>query len=104
MRKEFYRDAEGRTYAAPQYGKEITVKVGNDLDKPGTIALTQEAMDELGVKEGDIVELYGAWMQEVTAVPYQNEEISVARLDKASREALPCAIGQDLGIRKKFKL
>jgi len=104
MSKEFYRIIEGQTYAAPQYGKEILVRVGDDLDKAGTVVMTQEAMDELGITEGDRIEIYGAWTQEATAEPYQNEDITVIGMDKAIRKTLPCVIGQEVGIRKKFRL
>jgi hypothetical protein len=104
MRKEFYCEVEGQTYAAPQYGKEIILKLGTDLDKPDTIAMTKEAMDELGIKEGEKVEIFGAWTQEATATLYQNDDVRIARMDKTTREALPCKIGQGIGVRKKFIL
>ena len=48
MRKEFYQEVEGKTYAAPQYGHEIRLKVGEDLQEQKTVALSREAMEELG--------------------------------------------------------
>ena len=39
MRKEFCLECEGMTYAAPQYGKEIRVKVGKDVDEKGVFEI-----------------------------------------------------------------
>jgi len=103
MRKEFYQEVEGRTYAAPQYGHEIRVKVGEDLQEQKTVALGKEAMEELGIQEGDMVEVYGAWIQEAEVVLSKDKDITVVRLSKDVREALPCAVGQFVGIRKKHE-
>ena len=103
MRKEFYQEVEGRTYAAPQYGHEIRVKVAEDLKERKTVALSKEAMVELGVQEGDRVEVYGAWIQEAKVVLSNDKDITLARLSKDVRQALPCAVGQFVGIRKKHE-
>ena len=106
MRKEFYQEVEGRTYAAPQYGHEIRVKVGEDLQEQKTVktvALSKEAMVELGIQEGDMVEVYGAWIQGAKVVLSKDKDITLARLSKDVREALPCAVGQFVGIRKKHE-
>jgi len=103
MRKEFYQMCEGRTYAAPQYGKEIRVKVGEDLDQKGAVSISREGMEELGIEQGDLVEIYGAWIQEVKAVLSKEKDITVVRMDKAVREALPCIIGEYVGVRSKYK-
>ncbi len=63
MRDAFYRKVEGRTYAAPQYGGEITLTVGDDIEGSGVAAMTGEAMAELGISEGETVEIIGAWTQ-----------------------------------------
>ena len=103
MKKEFYKEVEGRTYAAPQYGHEIRVKVGEDLQEQKTVALSKEAMVELGIQEGDMVEVYGAWIQEAEVVLSKDKDITLARLSKDVREGLPCAVGQFVGIRKKHE-
>jgi anaerobic selenocysteine-containing dehydrogenase len=103
MRQEFYPEIEGRTYVAPQYGHEITVRVGDDLDQAGCIAMSREAMEELGVRDGDYVEIYGAWMQRAKAVLSKEKDITVVRIHRRIREALPCAIGQHVGIRKAIR-
>jgi hypothetical protein len=103
MRKEFYQEVKGRTYAAPQYGHEIRVKVAEDLKEPKTVALSKEAMVELGVQEGDRVEVYGAWIQEAVVVLSKDKDITLARLSKDVRQALPCAVGHFVGIRKKHE-
>ncbi len=103
MRDCFYQACEGRTYAAPQYGQEISVNVGEDLDQKGVIALSREALEELGIQEGESVEIYGAWMQEAKAVISDEKEMTIVRMNKTIREALPCAIGQCVGIRSKSK-
>jgi len=99
MRQEFYTKVEGRTYVAPQYGQEIRVRIGEDLDQEGSIAMSKEAMEELGVREGEVVEIYGAWMQPANAVLSKENDITVVRIHKKIREALPCDIGQAVGIR-----
>ena len=103
MREEFYLKAEGKTYAAPQYGYEIRVKVGEDLEGENAVAMNGEAMEELGIQEGDIVEVYGAWIQEAKAVLSKEKDMTLVRLSKAVREKLPCSIGQHVGIRKKYE-
>lgn len=103
MRKEFCLECEGMTYAAPQYGKEIRVKVGKDVDEEGVVTLSKEAIEELEIQEGDLVEIYGAWMKEAKAVLSGEKDIALVRMDKALRAALPCAIGQCIGIRKKYE-
>lgn len=103
MRECFYQTCEGRTYAAPQYGHEIRVKVGEDIDKKGAIAMSKEAMEELRIKEGDVVEIYGAWMQKATTILSDDPDITVVHMDRAVREALPCEIGQYVGIRSEYK-
>jgi hypothetical protein len=103
MRKEFYQHVEGRTYAAPQYGHEIRVKVGEDLQEQKAVALSKEAMVELGIQESDAVEVLGAWIQEAEVVLSKDKDITLARLSKDVREALPCAVGQFVGIRKKHE-
>lgn len=103
MREEFYKKVEGCTYAAPQYGHEIRVWIGQDLDRKGSIAMSKEAMEELGIQEGELVEIYGAWMKKARAMVSDEKDITVVRMNKDIREALPCAIGQCVGIRKKTK-
>ncbi len=103
MRECFYQECEGRTYVAPQYGHEIRVRVGEDLDRKNAVAISKEAMEELGIQEGDVVEICGAWMQQGETVLSSEEEITVVRMDKTIRQALPCARGQYIGIRAKDK-
>ena len=59
MRDVFYRKVEGRTYVAPQFGKEILLKVGADIETEGSVTMSKEAMEELEISENDIVEIYG---------------------------------------------
>jgi hypothetical protein len=99
MRQEFYAKVEGRTYVAPQYGHEISVRLGEDLDQEGSIAMSKEAMEELGVREGEMVEIYGAWIQRAKTVLSKEKDITVVRIHRKIRDALPCAIGQTVGIR-----
>ena len=103
MRDVFYRKVEGRTYVAPQFGKEILLKVGADVETEGSVAVSKEAMEELEILENDIVEIYGAWMQKAKAILSQEKDITLIRMDKKIREALPVAIGQAVGVRKRFK-
>ena len=103
MRKEFCLECEGITYAAPQYGKEIRVKVGKDVDEEGAVTLSKEAIEELEIQEGDLVEIYGAWMKEAKVVLSDEKDIELVGMDKALRVALPCVIGQCVGIRKKYE-
>jgi hypothetical protein len=98
----FDREVEGRTYVAPQYGKEITVKVGEDLESEDTAAVSEEAMEELGLRAGDIIEIYGAWMQEAKIVLSHEVEPTIIQMNKRIREKLPVDVGQNVGIRKKY--
>ena len=102
MREEFYQKVEGKTYAVPQYGHEIKVKIVGDLDQKDSVAMNKEAMEELGIMEGDTVEIYGAWIKEAKAVVSIEDDITFIKMSKAVREALPCDIGQYVGIRKKY--
>jgi len=102
MGNVFYREVEGRTYAAPQYGKEITVTVGEDIVEGGTAAISKEAMEELDIKEGDLIEIYGAWMQEAKAILSNQKDITIIQMNKRMRETLPVDIGQRVGVRKKY--
>jgi hypothetical protein len=102
MREEFYKTVEGRTYAAPQYGPEISVHVGEDLDQDGAVAMSREAMEELGIGEGEMVEIYGAWMQQAKAVLAKGKDITLVKMSRKIREALPGKIGQTVSIRKKY--
>lgn len=103
MRDVFYRKVEGMTYVAPQYGKEILLKVGADIEADGSVAMSKEAMEELEISENDIVEIYGAWMQKGKAILSKEKDITIIRMDKKIREALPVAIGQTVGVRKKYR-
>ena len=103
MREEFYLKADGQTYAAPQYGYEIRVKVGEDLKEEKAVAMSKEAMAELGIQEGDIVEIYGAWIQEAKAVLSKEKDMTLVRMSQEIREALPCSADQYVGIRRKYE-
>lgn len=103
MRDVFYRKVEGMTYVAPQYGKEILLKVGPDIEDDGAVAMSKEAMEELEISENDIVEIYGAWIQKTKAILSKEKDITIIRMDKKIREALPVAIGQTVGVRKKYR-
>jgi hypothetical protein len=103
MKDVFYRKVEGRAYAAPQFGKEILLKVGADIESEGSVAMSKEAMEELEISENDIVEIYGAWMQKAKAILSQEKDITLIRMDKKIREALPVAIGQIIGARKEYQ-
>ncbi len=102
MREEFYKKVPDRTYAVQQYGHEIRVRVGEDLDTTGAIAMSKEAMEELGIKEGNLVDIYGAWMQTAKAVTSNEKDITLVKMNRDIREALPCSINQCVGIRKKY--
>jgi hypothetical protein len=102
MRDAFYKKIEGRTYAAPQYGKEITLTVGEDIEGNGVAAVTKEAMTELGVSEGETVEIIGAWTQKAKALLLKEEDITIIRMDEKIRTALPIDIGQEVGVRKEY--
>ena len=103
MRDVFYRKVEGMTYVAPQYGKEILLKVGADIETEGSVAMSKEAMEELEISGNDIVEIYGAWMQKAKATLSQEKDITLIRMDKKIRETLPVAIGQTIGVRKEHQ-
>jgi hypothetical protein len=103
MRDVFYRKVEGRTYVAPQFGKEILLKVGADIETKGSVVMSKEAMEELEISENDIVEIYGAWMQKAKAILSQEKDITLIRMDKKIREALPVAIGQTAGVRREHQ-
>lgn len=98
----FYKKVEGRTYAAPQYGKEITLKVGKDIEERGAVAISKEAMAELGILEGEVVEIIGAWTQKAKVIPSTEQDMTIIRMDKEIRGALPVDIGQEVGIRKEY--
>ena len=102
MRDAFYKKIEGRTYAAPQYGKEIILTVGEDIEGNGVAAMTEEAMTELGVSEGETVEIIGAWTQKAEAVLLKEGDITIIRMDKKTRTALPIDAGQEVGVRKEY--
>ena len=103
MRDAFYKKVEGRTYAAPQYGKEITLTVGDDIEGSGVAAMSGEAMAELGVSEGETVEIIGAWTLKAKAVLLGGEgDITALRMDKKTRTALPVDEGQEVGVRKEY--
>jgi hypothetical protein len=102
MRDAFYRKVEGRTYAAPQYGEEITLTVGDDIEGNGVAAMTREAMAELGISEGETVEIIGAWTQKAKTVLLSGRgDITALRMDKKTRTALPVDAGQEVGVRKE---
>lgn len=98
----FQKEVEGRTYSAPQYGKEITLKVGKDIKEKGSVSISKEAMDELGIKEGDLVEIIGAWSQEAKVITSISKEKNIIELDENIREALPVDVGQEVSIREKY--
>ncbi len=103
MRDAFYKKIEGRTYAAPQYGKEITLTVGEDIEGNGVAAMTEEAMTELGVSEGETIEIIGAWTRKAKAVLLKGRgDITTLRVDEKTRTALPVDIGQEVGVRKEY--
>lgn len=103
MRDVFYRKVEGRAYAAPQYGKEILLKVGTDIETEGSVTMSKEAMEELEISENDIVEIYGAWSQKSKAILSEEKDITMIRMNKKVREALPVAIEQIVGVRKEYR-
>ena len=104
MRDAFYKKVEGRTYAAPQYGKEITLTVGEDLEGNGVAAMSGEAMAELEISEGETVEIIGAWIQKAKAVLLSGEgDFTALRMDKRTRVALPVDTGQEVGVRKEYR-
>ena len=104
MHEVFYKTVEGRTYAAPQYGKEIALTVGDDIEGNGVAAMSGEAMAELGVSEGETVEIIGAWTQRATAVLLSGGgDITVIHMDRKTRIALPVDTGQEVGVRKEYR-
>ena len=104
MRDAFYRKVEGRTYAAPQYGKEITLTVGDDIEGNGVAAMTGEAMAELGISEGETVEVIGARTQKAKAILLSGGgDVTALRIDKKTRIALPVDAGQEVGVRKEYR-
>lgn len=103
MRDAFYKKIEGRTYAAPQYGKEITLTVGDDIEGNGVAAMSGEAMVELGVSEGETVEIIGAWTLKAKTVLLGGEgDVTALRMDKKTRTSLPVDTGQEVGVRKEY--
>jgi hypothetical protein len=48
---------------------------------------------------GEKVEICGAWIQRAKTVLSQEKDITVVRIYRKIREALPCAIGQTVGTR-----
>jgi hypothetical protein len=103
MRDAFYKKVEGRTYAAPQYGKEITLTVGEDIEGNGVAAMSGEAMAELEISEGETVEIIGAWTPKTKAVLLsEGGDITALRMDKKTRTALPVDVGQEVGVRKEY--
>ena len=64
--------------------------------------MTQEAMAELGISEGETVEIIGAWTQKARVILLKEEDITIIRMDKKTRTALPVDIGQEVGIRKEY--
>ena len=99
----FYKKVEGRTYAAPQYGKEITLIVGQDIEGKGVAAISKEAMAELGVSEGETIEIVGAWTQKAEAVLLGEGDMTTIRIDSKTRTVLPVDIGQEVGVRKEYR-
>ncbi len=102
MSNVFYRQVEGKTYAAPQYGKEIILKVGEDLEGNGVAAISKEAMAELEVSELETIEIIGAWTQKAKAIMRREGDVTTIRIDERTRKSLPVAIGQEVGVRKKY--
>ena len=102
MSDAFYKKVEGRTYAAPQYGKEITLRVGEDIEGDGVAGISREAKVELGVSEGEIIEIIGAWTQKARVVLLRGGDITTIRMDEGTRTDLPVDIGQEVGVRKEY--
>ncbi len=100
----FYRKVEGATYAAPKYGREITLKVGRDIEGEGIAAMSGEAMAELGISGGDTVDIIGAWTQKATAVLLEEAgDITILRMDGKTRSALPVDVGHEVGVRREYR-
>lgn len=68
----------------------------------GGAAITEEAMTELGVLEGETVEITGAWTQKAKVILLKEGGITIIRMDKKIRTALPVDIGQEVGVRKEY--
>ena len=102
MRDVFYKNLEEQTYAAPQYGKEITLKIGEDIERNGVAAISEEAMVELEVSEGETIEIVGAWTQKAKVTMLTGGEMIAIRIAERTRKALPVAIGQEVGVRKEY--
>jgi hypothetical protein len=100
MHDVFNRKVDGRTYAAPLYGKEITLTVGEDMEGDAVASISEEAMIELGVSEGGTIEIIGAWSQKAKATILREGEITTIRIDERTRKALPVSAGQKVGVRK----
>ena len=64
--------------------------------------MIKEAMTELGISEGETVEIIGAWTQRAKVIPLEEEDITIIRMDKKTRTALPVDIGQEVGVRKEY--
>ena len=100
----FERKVAGRTYAAPQYGWEITLTVGPDVPGEAVAAMSRAAMAALGVSEGETVELIGAWTRTArVACLDDSETVTAVRLDAETRLALPVSLGQEVGVRKECR-
>lgn len=103
MTDAFDREVPGRTYAAPQYGREITLTVGADIQGEGVAAMSRAALAALEVSEGEMVEVIGAWTQKARAACLDDAEgITTLRLDAKTRLALPVKVGHDVGVRKRY--
>lgn len=102
MQDAFYKKVEGQTYAAPQYGREITLRVGEDTENDTLATISQEAMLELGVTEGDTIEIIGAWTQKVRVTTLREGQIDIIRMSERVRKALPVSVGQEVGVRKEY--
>lgn len=103
MHDVFYNKVEGRTYAAPQYGTEITLTVGEDIGGSGVAAISREAMAELEVSQGETVEIIGAWTQKATVVLLkEGESITTLHMDRRTRKALTVDVGREVGVRKEY--
>lgn len=102
MSDVFYKQVVGKIYAAPQYGKEITLKVGEDIEGNGVAAISEEAMAELGISEMETIEIIGAWTQQAKAIMLREGDMAAIRIDERIRKSLPVAIGQEVGVRKKY--
>ena len=68
----------------------------------GGAAMSKEAMVELGVSEGEIIEIIGAWTQKAKVVLLKEGDVTTIRMDRRIRTALPVDIGQEVGVRKEY--